>query len=52
VSELKRVLRRSVATAVAADAAIVLAASGAQAAGTPGWRVVATYWTSAEGERP
>jgi hypothetical protein len=32
-----------VATAVAAGAAIVLAVSGAQAAGTPGWRVVATY---------
>ena len=43
MSELKRVLRRSVATAVAAGAAIVLAVSGAQAAGTPGWRYVAVY---------
>jgi hypothetical protein len=43
VSELKRVLRRSVATVLTAGAAVALAVSGAQAAATPGWRVVATY---------
>lgn len=40
---MKRLLRRSVTTAVAAGAAVALAASGAQAAATPGWRIVATY---------
>jgi hypothetical protein len=42
-SELKRVLGRSVATVLTAGAAVALAVSGAQAAATPGWRVVATY---------
>jgi hypothetical protein len=43
VSELKRVLGRSVATVLTASAAVALAVSGAQGAATPGWRVVATY---------
>ena len=36
-------LARSVATVAAAGAAVALAVSGAQAAATPGWRVVAAY---------
>ena len=43
MSELKRVLRTSVATGIAVSAAVVLAVSGAQAAGTPGWRFAAVY---------
>jgi hypothetical protein len=40
---LKRVLRTSVAAVLTAGVAVALAVSGAQAAATPGWRVVATY---------
>ena len=43
MSELKRVLGRPVAAVLAAVAAVALAVSGAQAAATPGWRIVATY---------
>ena len=40
---MKRALGRPLATVLAAGVAVALAASGAQAAATPGWRVVATY---------
>lgn len=40
---MKRVLGTSVAAVLTAGAAVALAVSGAQAAATPGWRVVATY---------
>jgi hypothetical protein len=40
---LKRVLRTSVATVLTIGVAVALALSGAQAAATPGWRVVSTY---------
>ena len=40
---MKRVLRAFAATGVAVSAAVVLAVSGAQAAGTPGWRFAAVY---------
>jgi hypothetical protein len=40
---MKRALRRSVVTVLTACAAVALAVSSAQAAATPGWRVVATY---------
>jgi hypothetical protein len=40
---VKRLLRTSVTTLVAAGAAVALAVSGAQAAATPGWRIVATF---------
>jgi hypothetical protein len=44
VSELKRLLKTSVAAGIAVSAAVVLAVSGAaQAAGTPGWRFAAVY---------
>jgi hypothetical protein len=43
MSELKRVLRISVATGIAISAAVALAVPGAQAAGTPGWRFAAVY---------
>lgn len=44
VTELKRLLKMSVASAIAVSAAVVLALSGpAQAAGTPGWRFAEVY---------
>jgi hypothetical protein len=43
VSELKRVLGTSVATVLAAGVVVALAVSGAEAATTPGWRIVTTY---------
>jgi hypothetical protein len=40
---MKRALARYAATVLIAGAAVALAVSGAQAAATPGWRVVAIY---------
>lgn len=40
---MKRALKTLVATGVAVSAAVVLSVSGAQAAGTPGWRYAAVY---------
>lgn len=40
---MRRLLKASVRTALAAGAAVALTASGAQAASTPGWRIAALF---------